>query len=280
MPDRSAGSDRRPDGLLRVLVVDDELPVREELGFLLARDPRIGTVQRTGSALEALRILERGDVEAVFLDIAMPELSGLDIARVLARFKEPPSVVFVTAHEGHAVEAFEIHAVDYLLKPVREDRLAEAVRRVVDVREGRAPEAPVASADETIPVELGGVTRFVRRSDVRYAEAQGDYVRLHTANGSHLLRTPLTSLEDKWSDAGFVRIHRSLLVAVSHITQVRIDHGRATVSVGDVELQVSRRHTPELRELLLRRETGAGSSLPDSSSAPSLGATVMNGTSD
>jgi DNA-binding LytR/AlgR family response regulator len=275
MPDRSAGSDRRPDRLLRVLVVDDELPVREELGYLLERDPRISTVARSGSAVEALRILERGETEAVFLDIAMPELSGLDIARVLARFKQPPSVVFVTAHEGHAVEAFEINAVDYLLKPVREDRLAEAVRRVVDVREGGSPDVPVASADETIPVELGGVTRFVRRSDVRYAEAQGDYVRLHTADGSHLVRMPLTSLEDKWSDAGFVRIHRSLLVAVSHITQVRIDHGRATVSVGGVELQVSRRHTPELRELLLRRGAGTGPSRP-----PSLGATVMNGTSD
>jgi DNA-binding LytR/AlgR family response regulator len=255
MPERPAFPDRRPDALLRVLVVDDEQPVQEELRYLLDRDPRVGVVECTGSGMEALRILERGDVEAIFLDIAMPELSGLDIARVLARFKEPPSIVFVTAHEGHAVEAFEINAVDYLLKPVREDRLVEAVRRVVEARDGTA-EQPRPSADETIPVELGGVTRFIRRSDVRYAEAQGDYVRLHTAEGSHLLRRPLTSLEEQWAESGFVRIHRSLLVSASHITQVRVDHGRATVFVGDTELQVSRRHTAELRDLLLRRSSG------------------------
>ncbi len=253
MPDRSAGSDRRPDGLLRVLVVDDERPVREELGYLLGRDDRVATVETSGSALEALRVLEREDTDAVFLDIAMPELSGLDIARVLARFKTSPAIVFVTAHEGHAVEAFEINAVDYLLKPVREDRLTEAVRRVVETHDGTGEGTTAAAHDETIPIELGGVTRFVQRREVLYAEAQGDYVRLHTAEGSHLLRSPLTSLEDRWSDAGFVRIHRSLLVAAAHITQVRFDHGRAAVRVGTVELQVSRRHTSELRDLLVRR---------------------------
>ncbi|MBA2697560.1 MAG: response regulator, partial [Nocardioidaceae bacterium] len=166
---------------LRVLVVDDELPVREELGFLLARDHRIDNVTATDSGAEALKLLERGDIDAVFLDIAMPGLSGLDVARVLAQFKTSPQIVFVTAHEAHAVEAFEINAVDYLLKPVREVRLAEAVRRVVEARE-QPREAD--DSDETISVELGGVTRFIQRSDVRYVEAQGDYVRLHTAAGS------------------------------------------------------------------------------------------------
>nr|MBA2697979.1 LytTR family transcriptional regulator [Nocardioidaceae bacterium] len=108
-------------------------------------------------------------------------------------------------------------------------------------------------SDETISVELGGVTRFIQRSDVRYVEAQGDYVRLHTAAGSHLLRAPLTTLEDRWRDAGFLRIHRSLLVSLSHISEVRVDQGRCTVRVVDTELQVSRRHTPELRDVLVRR---------------------------
>ena len=235
---------------LRVLVVDDELPVREELGFLLARDHRIDNVTATDSGAEALKLLERGDIDAVFLDIAMPGLSGLDVARVLAQFKTSPQIVFVTAHEAHAVEAFEINAVDYLLKPVREVRLAEAVRRVVEARE-QPREAD--DSDETISVELGGVTRFIQRSDVRYVEAQGDYVRLHTAAGSHLLRAPLTTLEDRWRDAGFLRIHRSLLVSLSHISEVRVDQGRCTVRVVDTELQVSRRHTPELRDVLVRR---------------------------
>jgi DNA-binding LytR/AlgR family response regulator len=234
---------------LRVLVVDDELPVREELGYLLSQDPRVTEVRTAGSGAEALASLERDAIDAVFLDIAMPGLSGLEVARVLARFKSPPAVVFVTAHDEHAVEAFEIHAVDYLLKPVRAERVTEAVRRVVESTEA----AEEATADETIPVELGGVTRFVRRSDVRYVEAQGDYVRLHTSEGSHLLRAPLSTLEEQWREAGFLRVHRSLLVATEHISQVRFDHGRCTVLIEGTELQVSRRHTPELRDLLVRQ---------------------------
>ena len=234
---------------LRVLVVDDERPALDELAWLLGRDARVVDVLTSDSAAEALRVLQEENVDAVFLDIRMPGLTGLELARVLSRFKEPPPVVFVTAHEDHAVDAFDLNAVDYVLKPVRDDRLAEAVRRVVDAR-GSAP----APQDEgTIAVELGGRTRFVSRAEVRYVEAQGDYARLHTAEGSHLVRVPLTSLEEQWRDAGFVRIHRSLLVALAHVEEVRMDAGRCTVLVGGEELAVSRRHTRQLRDLLVRR---------------------------
>ncbi|WP_426242872.1 LytR/AlgR family response regulator transcription factor [Nocardioides sp. LHG3406-4] len=239
-------------GPLRVLVIDDERPALDELAFLLQRDPRIGGVLTCDSATEALRILRETTVDAVFLDISMPGLSGLDLAQVLSRFKEPPPIVFVTAHEGHAVDAFELDAVDYVLKPVREERLAEAVRRVVEG--GRHP--PPAD-DTSIAVERGGVTRFIDRSDITHVEAQGDYARLHTAAGSHLVRTPLTTLEQEWGAAGFVRIHRSLLVALAHVRELRMEQGRASVVVGEGatshELVVSRRHTRELRELLTRR---------------------------
>ena len=113
---------------------------------------------------------------------------------------------------------------------------------------GHAP----AGDDEQIPVERGGVTRFLNRSDIRYVEAHGDYARLHTSDDSHLLRRPLSQLEEEWGPAGFVRIHRSLLVALAHVDEVRMDGGRCTVVVGDAHLMVSRRHTPQLRELLTR----------------------------
>lgn len=232
---------------LAVLVVDDERPALDELSWLLERDPRIGSVRSAGSAAEALRVLQDGGVDAVFLDIHMPGLSGLDLAQVLSNFKEPPRVVFVTAHDEHAVEAFDLRAVDYVLKPVRAERLAEAVRRLLE-----AAPAP-QQTDDQIPVERGGVTRFIRRADVRYVEAQGDYARLHTAADSHLVRTPLTTLAEEWAASGFVRIHRSLLVNLAHVREVRMDEGRCTVIVGDTPLQVSRRHTRELRELLTRR---------------------------
>lgn len=238
---------------LRVLVVDDERPALDELAWLLERDVRVGDVLTTDSAAEALRLLQEDRVDAVFLDIRMPGLTGLELARVLSRFKAPPPVVFVTAHDDHAVDAFELNAVDYVLKPVREDRLAEAVRRVV---ESGGPGG--ATEDDTIAVELGGVTRFVSRADVRYVEASGDYARLHTAQHSHLVRVPLSALEEQWRDAGFVRIHRSLLVALAHVAEVRMDGGRCTVVVGGEQLAVSRRHTRELRDLLVRRARPGG----------------------
>lgn len=243
---------------LRVLVVDDERPALDELAWLLGRDGRVGDVVTTDSAAEALRLLQEDHVDAVFMDIRMPGLTGLDLAKVLSRFKEPPPVVFVTAYDEHAVAAFDLNAVDYVLKPVREERLAEAVRRVV---EARAP-STASLEEDTIAVELGGRTRFVSRSEVGYVEAQGDYARLHTAAGSHLVRVPLTALEEQWREAGFVRIHRSLLVALAHVEEVRMDAGRCIVVVGGDELAVSRRHTRELRDLLVRRARPGSASRP------------------
>ena len=237
---------------LRVLVADDEAPAREELAWLLGHHPSVTTVHTASSGAEVLKALEDLDVDALFLDIRMPGLDGLDVARVLARFKAPPKVVFVTAYDEHAVEAFDLRAVDYLLKPVRAERLAEAVRRVVDAL-GAGTDPVPTDDDETIAVELGGVTRFVQRSDVRFVEAQGDYARLHTAGESHLLRVPLTTLEQQWAAAGFVRIHRSHLVSLRHIDEMRVDSGHWTVRVGGDVLQVSRRHSRELRDMLVRQ---------------------------
>ncbi|WP_242904772.1 LytR/AlgR family response regulator transcription factor [Actinomadura terrae] len=236
---------------LHVLVVDDELPAIEDLAYLLAADDRVCRVSTAATGAAALRALEDGAVAALFLDIRMPGLSGLDLARVLAHFERPPKIVFVTAYETHAVDAFELGAVDYLLKPVAQERLAEAVRRVVEAVSGRTRQE-VAPEDEMIPVELVGVTRFVRRSEVRYAEAHGDYARLHTQRESYLVRTSLTALEEAWSDAGFVRVHRSHLVALAYIDEMYIESGRCAVRVGDMRLPVSRRNTRALRDRLVR----------------------------
>jgi DNA-binding LytR/AlgR family response regulator len=112
------------------------------------------------------------------------------------------------------------------------------------------PDLPREDADETIAVELGGVTRFVRRSQVRFVEAHGDYVRLYTSDSSHLVRIPLTTLEERWKQAGFVRIHRSTLIALDQVDEIRLDGGRCAVRLGDRVLQVSRRHTRHLRDRL------------------------------
>ena len=252
---------------LTALVVDDELPALSDLGYLLERDERIAEVITASSGTEALQVLDGRDVDVVFSDISMPGLDGMALARVISRFTVRPQIVFVTAHDQHAVDAFALAATDYVMKPVRAERLSEAIRRVVRTlsekgstapatAEGGAPTPAAPAEDGASPGELGGVTRFITRSQIRYAQAHGDYARLHTDTGSHLVRVPLSVLEERWADHGFVRIHRSTLVALPHVSEVRMDHGRCSVLVGSVELQVSRRHTKELRDTLLRRPIG------------------------
>jgi DNA-binding LytR/AlgR family response regulator len=248
----TAGTSRT--GLLTVLAVDDERPALDDLAYLLRQHPRIASVTTAGDATDALRRLRDGHFDAVFLDIRMPGLDGLELARVLGRFAQPPAIIFVTAFEQHAVEAFELQALDYLLKPVRPERLSDALRRVGGGsgsgvhRPGDSPEDP-----SRIAVETGGRTRMVERDSIRFVEASGDYVRLHGDGCAYLVRMPISALEESWRDAGFVRVHRRYLVALRHLTELRLRPGGGYVLVvADRELPVSRRHARELRDLLAR----------------------------
>jgi DNA-binding LytR/AlgR family response regulator len=223
----------------------------EDLAYLLRQHPRIGTVVTASDATEALRRLRDGSFAAVFLDIRMPGLDGLELARVLSRFAHPPEIVFVTAFEQHAVEAFELQAVDYLLKPVRPERLSDAIRRLG--ASARRPDDVEEEELDRIAVETGGRTRLVERDAIRVVEASGDYVRLHTADGAFLVRMPISSLEEAWRDAGFVRVHRRYLIALRHVTELRTRPGGGyDLVVAGQELPVSRRHARELRDRLSR----------------------------
>ena len=164
-----------------------------------------------------------------------------------------PALVFVTADEEGALEAFDLAAVDYLLKPVRTERLHRSVSRIVEaLKAGAGAQSGTAASDpqpEMIAVTLGGTTRMIRRDEVRYVQAQGDYARLHTEEASYLVRVPMADLERQWADA-FVRIHRSYLVAIPHLTRIRLGADHPSVTVGAAELPVSRRLLPALRERL------------------------------
>jgi two-component system response regulator LytT len=243
---------------LRVLAVDDEKPALDELVYLLRAQPEVGEIHHAGNATDALRLLRAHPIDAVFLDINMPGLDGMELAGILTEFANPPAVVFVTAHDDRAIAAFDLGAVDYLLKPLRAARLAEAVRRIVSAPSTPAPAAePRADPNEVIPVELGGVTTLVHRSSVSWVEADGDYARLHTSAGSHLVRIPLSALESRWQDAGFLRVHRSYLVALRLVTGMRaVGSGtvvrlRADGIAAAVELPVSRRQVRELKQRLV-----------------------------
>ncbi|MEU4325173.1 LytR/AlgR family response regulator transcription factor [Nonomuraea dietziae] len=240
--------------MLRVLAVDDEVPALEELAYLLRQDTRVEHVATASDGVSALQdmvqMIGAGErLDGVFLDIRMPGLDGLDLARLIGGFPSPPKLVFVTAHDDCAVQAFDLQAVDYLLKPVRAERLAEAVRRLSAVTTTTGEQGP----DDVIPVELGGVTRFVPQQAVWFAEAKGDYVRLHTVDGSYLVRMSLAALERRWSSAGFIRVHRSTLVSARHVSELRFDGGRVLLTVGTETLPVSRRHTRQVREQLVRQ---------------------------
>ncbi|MFD8492552.1 LytR/AlgR family response regulator transcription factor [Amycolatopsis sp. NPDC059657] len=259
---------------LVVLAVDDEPHGLTALVHCLTNNPNIGKVFSAVDASEALRRLiasdgdelrarkERGlpPVDAVFSDIHMPGLSGMEMSRVFAALQPPPVLVFVTGHSEEAVNAFDLGAVDYVLKPFNQERLDKAVKRVLEKLNtrpmpqsaGGGPE-PVKDDGEVIPVELAGTTKLIPRSSVRWVEAQGDYARLFTADGSHLVRIPLAQLEERWEKAGFVRIHRSFLVALPLITELRMAQGGYQVVIGNEEkvLPVSRRHTRELKDRLV-----------------------------
>jgi DNA-binding LytR/AlgR family response regulator len=270
--------DTRAAGL-RVLAVDDERPALEDLLHLLRSDHRMTKVDGVTSATDALRYVHQAfdddePLDAVFLDLRMPGLNGMDLARVLVRFALPPAIVFVTAYDNHAVAAFELKAVDYLLKPVRPERLHDAVDRIVALRDlaaagerlavtGAAGTTDAIDPDaETVPVELGGVTRFVRLGDIRYVEAQGDYARLHSASDSFLIRASMSTLEGRWTSAGFVRIHRRYLVATRYIEELSLDNGQLTVRVGSQTLAVSRRHARQVRDQLVSQARPTARRLP------------------
>jgi DNA-binding LytR/AlgR family response regulator len=248
--------------LRRVLVVDNEEHAVEDLGDLLALSERVGEVDTADSATEALLKLRTRSYDAVFVDIRMPGLDGLELAGILGRFADPPPVVFVTAYHDHAVEAFALEATDYLLKPVNEDRLSNSLSRLED-RLGRG--APIANAptveedrsgDELpfVGVEVNGRTVLIERGEIRFVEAQGDYVRLHTHHDAYLIRRSISSLAARWAPHGFVRIHRSYLVNLRHVIEISPFFNQALVVRLDdkdqTRLQVSRRRAGDLRDRL------------------------------
>ena len=237
---------------MRVLAVDDELPALEDLVRMLEASPAVDRVESAASAEEALVALgELGAIDAVFLDVRMPGLDGLELARVLRRFERPPAIVFVSAFDDAAVGAFEVAAVDYLVKPVSRRRLDEAIERAA---RRATPEAPAGDEDETLAVDAlrGGGTRLLPRSSVLYLQAHGDYVRVASSEGRFLLRARLSDLEERWAGHGFVRVHRGFVVNLRRAVEVRPRlNGTAVLVMSDgAEVPIARRQVGELRRKL------------------------------
>jgi DNA-binding LytR/AlgR family response regulator len=249
------------------LVIDDEAPARDELAYLLRTAFSITPVDAAENSADAFRYLQERSYDVVFLDVRMPVLNGIELGNVLRRFAAPPAIVYVTAYEEYAVRAFDIGACDYLLKPVSQARLRTALERALGRSPGQ-PDQPDDDPSATIGVEVAGRTRLISRDQVRWAESEGDYVRLHMADGhAYLVRMPISHLEERWSAHGFIRIHRGFLVAIRHIAEFSVTNGVHTVIVDGHSLPVSRRHVRDVRDRILR---AGRRSLPCPATTPTI----------
>jgi DNA-binding LytR/AlgR family response regulator len=249
--------------LLNVLAVDDELPALDELAFLLNTSGLTGRVVAASDSTNALRELRDRSFDLVIADIAMPGLGGLELASVIGRFADPPSVVFVTAHAEYALEAFDVGAAGYLLKPLDAARLSPVLRRVMASRAaggvGEGERGPASGGEreehdrmDIIVVEQAGKTLLVERSQVAWVESAGDYVRLHTFDGrSPLVRVAMSRLEAAWATEGFTRVHRQHLVNLRAVRELRGEGGKVYVVLPDVTLGVARRHVRDLHDQLV-----------------------------
>ena len=238
---------------MRVLIADDEPLARERLRDLLAEQPGVELVAEAVDGREALHACAEHHPDLVLLDIAMPGIDGLEAARHLAAFEPRPAVVFCTAFDAHALSAFEAAAIDYLVKPVRPERLAAALERARTFAAGRTQTAPAPQHDQRrthLCARLRGSLRLIPIEDVHYLQAEEKYVVVHHARGEDLIEESLKSLEEEFGER-FVRIHRNCLVARHEIVELKRGadgHVQAVLRHGAHPLEVSRRCVAGLRE--------------------------------
>ncbi len=248
---------------LRVLAVDDEQSQLHDLARLLRDSPIVESVECAADGIDALAKLSSQAFDAIFLDVRMPDLDGLELARVLRRFASPPQLVFVSAYDSAAVDAFELRALDYLLKPVGRRRVEEALERVASAstRSGQngetRPEQPAGNGHEGEIVAVAntrspGTTRLIARSSILYVQSHGDFVRIVTEEGRYLLRATLSELERRWEPFGFVRVHRQYLANLNRALELQPQlGGTAVLRFGDERtVPVARRHVADLTKRL------------------------------
>jgi DNA-binding LytR/AlgR family response regulator len=235
--------------VIRALIVDDEAPARSELRYLLGSFRDVQVIGEAATAAEALGLARSELPDVVFCDVEMPGLTGLEAAPLVRERREPPALVFVTAHERYAVDAFAVEAFDYLLKPVDPERLARVVERMRE----RTVES-VAPVGKVAVVGPSGGTELVDFDQVHYVQADGDYSRVHTYDRSYLSTSSLAELERRLPAGRFARVHRSHLVNLAKVAAVRRPApDRIRLQLADAaktELDVARRQSRELRQRL------------------------------
>jgi DNA-binding LytR/AlgR family response regulator len=248
---------------LTILAVDDERTQLEDLARLLRSFPAVEDVECAFGGRDALVKVSANGYDAIFLDVRMPDLDGLELGRVLKRFAAPPQLVFVSAYDSAAVDAFELHALDYLLKPVGRRRLEQAIERVSAAVEASERELGARRPDHTphpaaehemvaVTNARTGATRLIARNSILYVQSNGDYVRIVTDDGRALLRATLNEIERRWEPHGFVRVHRQYVANLTRAVEVRPRlGGTADLAFSDGQtIPIARRHASDLSRLL------------------------------
>ena len=247
----------------RAVIADDEPLARERLRTLLAAHPSIEVARECGSGAATVDAVRELRPDLLFLDVQMPGMDGFGVLRALDGDEAPPEVVFVTAYDRYALQAFEVHALDYLLKPFTRRRFAEAMEHVLArlAARGRGAEPGVAALldalrgererPERFAVRTGRGGRFVKAEDVAWVEAEGNYVRLHAVGGNHLVRGTLKGIAARLDPRRFVQVHRSALVNLDRIARLEPwFHGEFIVVMDDgTRLTSSRTYSGSLRRL-------------------------------
>ncbi len=236
---------------MKVLIVDDEAPARERLRRLLEDIPGIATVGEAADGKEALRANQQLHPDVILLDIRMPVMDGLTTAQELAKQPEPPAVIFTTAYSGHALEAFDAEAVDYLVKPVRQERLEQALARLH--KRGLITDAPQGRSHLT--VRKHGNLHLIPVDEILYFQADNKYVTACLAEREELLEESLKQLEEEFGPR-FLRIHRNALIALDALEGIeKTPDGRCHVNLRSVGCgpEISRRHLAEVRRVLKSR---------------------------
>jgi two-component system, LytTR family, response regulator len=247
---------------LTTLIVDDEPLAREGLRALLARDPEIAAIREARDGREAVLAIRESNPDLVLLDVQMPEMDGFAVVRTIG-VEHMPEVVFVTAHDQYAIRAFEINALDYLLKPVVEERFVKALARAknrICSKGAPGPGQQITGLLETIAspahlkrvaVRSAGQISFVNVADIDWVRAAENYVELHTGSTGHLLHVTMSALERSLDPQMFVRIHRSIIVNLDRIRTLQAgEHGEYLVTLRDgTRLQSGRAYSERLRAL-------------------------------
>lgn len=245
------------------LLVDDEPLAREGLRVLLARDPDVSAIHEARNGAEAVETIRRVRPDLVFLDVQMPEMDGFAVLENVGT-EQMPAVVFVTAHDKYAIQAFEMNAIDYLLKPVTEERFAKALARVKSSLKARPVEQAnlqLLSLLETIAaprrslkrlaVRTAGKTLLVDIEDVDWIEAAENYVQLHVGRAEHLLHVTMNTLEKQLDPELFLRIHRGVIVNVRRIKEMQpVTHGEYVITLTNgMRVQSGRMYNERLKAL-------------------------------